>query len=164
VIQIYRPSREIEDKLGPYGQVSLTHAGLLDGHVQIDFQLNGRPQSFSEDPNSALRALRVTGATLANVELRNGSVWYALAEIEEAYKPAGIFEHDWFNRYRHVKILTGVQLAGDGVDYAVSDAGTPDVIHETGEAVLQDLRMTGARLTGVDLRDGNVYYKLTESK
>jgi hypothetical protein len=163
VIQVRRPADEIEDILGGSPQVQLTEARLVDGRVENHIQFVGQPRMFTEDLDSVLRALRVTGATLTGVEFRDGHVYYTLAEVKEAYINAAILQHDWWSRDGRLRTLVGVHLAGDGVDYEVLDGGRPDVRHETEESVLRSLRIRDVRLVGVDLRDGNVYYVLTES-
>ncbi len=164
MIQVYRPAREIEEILSRDGsRVQLTDARLVDGRVENHIQLNSQPRMFTEDLDSVLRALRVTGATLTGVELKNGNIYYTLAEVEQAYIPAGFLEHGWWSRDGRLTTLTGVRLAGDGVDYEVRDAGRPDIRHETEESVLRNLRIIGVRLTGVEFRDGGVYYTLAES-
>jgi hypothetical protein len=164
VIQVYRPSREIEEILSRDGsRVQLTDARLVDGRVENQIQLNGQPRMFTEDLDSVLRALRVTGAKLTGVELREGDIYYTLAEVGQAYMPAGLLEHDWWSRDHKLRTLTSVHLSGDGVDYELLDAGQPDVKHETERSVLQTLRLRGVRLTGAELRDGNVYYSVAES-
>jgi hypothetical protein len=164
VIQVYRPSQEIEEILsrdGPW--VPVTDVRLVDGRVETHIQLNGQPRMFTEDPDSVLSALRVTGATLADVEFRDGIIYYTLAQVDQAYMIPGVLEEYWLNRDHRLWTLTGARLAGDGVDYDVLDAGRPDVKHETVEWVLSALRVTGVRLAGVEFRDGNVYYTLAAS-
>jgi hypothetical protein len=75
----------------------------------------------------------------------------------------GFLEQYWLSRDRRLWRLTGARLAGDGVDYEVLDAGQPHVKHETTVWVLGIVRVIGVRLTGVEFKDGNVYYTLTES-
>jgi hypothetical protein len=159
VIQVHRPVREIEEIV----QSRVTGVRFTDGRIWYDIILNGEPRTFSEEPWQAFQALRVTGATLMGVEMKNGNVYYTLTEVGQAYTPGGFLEHAWWSRDHLIKKLTGVHLAGDGVDYEVLDGGQPGVVHETEVSVLSGLRLWGVRITGVELKDGSVYYTLAES-
>jgi hypothetical protein len=164
VIQVYRPTREIEQILGRDGsRVKVTDVQLVDGNVETYIEYAGQPRMFSEEPWQVFQGLRVTGAKLADVEFASGNVYYTLAEVEQAYIPFFLLEQDWLSRDGRLRTLTGVHLAGDGVDYEVQDAGRPDVKHETEESVLRTLRIRDARLTGVDLKDGSVYYTVAKA-
>ena len=164
MIQVYRPAWEIEQLLSANGSVvQVTDVRLVDGQVQTYIEYRGQPRMFKEDPWQVFQALRITGATLAGVEFRDDNVYYTVAKAEQLYMPTGFLEKDWWSRDGALKTLTGVRLAGDGVDYDVLDAGRPDVKHETEESVLRNLRITGATLTGVELKDGNVHYTVVES-
>jgi hypothetical protein len=157
VIQVYRPAREIEEILGGS---PVTGVQLVDGKVQTYIEYSGQPSMFTEDPEQVFGAIRVTGATLTGAELRDGSVYYTLAKVEHAYVPANFLARDWMSRDGRLRTLTGVHLAGDGVDYQVVDGGRPDVIHESEQLVLRTIRISGVRLTGAELRNGSVYYTL----
>jgi hypothetical protein len=61
-----------------------------------------------------------------------------------------------------MRTLTGVRLAGDGVDYDVVEGGQPRVLHESAESVLRELRILGVRLTGAEFKDGTSYYTVAE--
>src|SRR5260370_42142122 len=107
LIQVYRPAREIVEILSSDGsQVRLTDVRLVDGRVENHIQLNGQPRMFTEDPDAVLRAIRVTGARLTGVELRDGNVYYTLAEVDQAYIPAGFLEHAWWRRDGRLTTLT----------------------------------------------------------
>ena len=43
------------------------------------------------------------------------------------------------------------------------DAGQAEVLHETAESVLRNLRITGVRLTGSELKDASVHFTLASS-
>lgn len=83
-----------------------------------------------------------------------------LGEVDQAYVPAGFLQVSWLERDGRVRTLMGARLAGDGVDYEVLDAGQAEVLHETAESVLRNLRITGVRLTGTELKDGSVHFTL----
>jgi len=164
VIQAYRPIREIEDILGRDGsRVRVTGARLADGKVETHFEHNGQPRMFTEEPWQVFGAIRVTGATLVGVGFGNGNIYYTLGEVDQTYVPAGFLEVSWLNRDGRMRTLTGARLAGDGVDYEVLDGGRPGVVHETAASVLRNLRITGVRLAGIELKDGSVYFTLTSS-
>jgi hypothetical protein len=163
VIQVYRPAREIEDILsGDGSRVKVTDVQLADGQVQYQIQHNGQPRMFKEDPWQTLQALRVVGATLTAVDFKYGNIYCTVVGVIQVYIPAGFLEKDW-SLTGPLVTLTGVRLAGDGMDYEVLDAGRPDVKHETEELVLRNRRITGAKLTGVELKGGDVYYTVAES-
>lgn len=157
MLQVYRPAREIEETLGGS---PVTGVRLVDGKVQTYIEYNGQPSMFTEDPEQVFGAIRVTGATLTGAELRDGNVYYTLAKVEQAYVPANFLAQDWMSRDGRLRTLTGVHLAGDGVDYQVVDGGRPDVIHESEQLVLRTIRISGVRLTGAELRAGSVYCTL----
>ncbi len=90
-------------------------------------------------------------------------MYYTLAKVEAAYIPGGFLEHAWWSSDHLVRKLTGVRLAGDGVDYEVLDGGQPGVKHETEAATLGRLRMSGVRIVGAEFKDGNAHYALAES-
>jgi hypothetical protein len=164
MIQVYRPVGEIEELLSGHGvSSSVTDVRLADGRIHYDILRNGTPYSFSEEPSQAFVALRVTGATLTSVELKDDNLYYTLARVEQAYAPSGFLERDWWIRDGIARTLTGVRLAGDGLDYEVLDGGQPSVIHETEESVLGTLRVLGVRIAGVEFKPGYVYYTLAES-
>ena len=71
---------------------------LVDGKVQTYIEYNGQPSMFTEDPEQVFGAIRVTGATLTGAELRDGSVYYTLAKVEQAYVPANFLAQDWMSR------------------------------------------------------------------
>jgi hypothetical protein len=118
---------------------------------------------FTEEPWQVFGAIRVTGATLVGVGFGNGNIYYTLGEVDQTYVPAGFLEVSWLNRDGRMRTLTGARLAGDGVDYEVLDGGRPGVVHETAASVLRNLRITGVRLAGIELKDGSVYFTLTSS-
>jgi hypothetical protein len=155
VILAYRPVREIEKMLSS----GVTDIRLIDGNVETYFDYNGQVRKITETPEQVFQALRITGATLTGVELRNGDIYYALSGIEQARMPAGFLQHSWYEHDGQLRTLTGARLAGDGVDYDVLDGGRPDVKHETEVLTLDRLRITGVKLTGVEL-NGDVYYTL----
>jgi hypothetical protein len=159
MIQVYRPVREIEKILGS----TVTDVRLADGQIYYEVLRNDRPYRVTEDPPGAFRALRVTGATLASVELKDDNVYYTLSGVEQAYMPGGFLERDWWSATGVAMKLTGVHLAGDGLDYEVLDGGRPSVVHETEEEALDALRILGVRIVGAEFKDGNVYYALAES-
>ena len=159
MIQIYNPAREIEDLL----RVRVTRVQLIDGNVQTDVEYEGQPRRISEEPEQVFSALRVTDGKLIGAELRGRDMYYTLAEIGQLYTRPGFLERDWLERDGRMRALTGVRLAGDGVDYEVMDGGRPDVIHESEVSVLRKLRILGVRLKGAEFRDGTGYYTVVES-
>ena len=164
VIQVCRPVREIEELLSnDEVSSSVTDVRLADGRIHYNILRNGDPYSFSEEPSSAFVALRVIGATLTSIELKDGNVYYTLAEVEQAYTPGGFLERDWWIRDGIARTLTGVHLAGDGLDYEVLDGGQPAVVHQPEESVLGALRILGVRIVGVEFKGGFVHYSLAES-
>jgi hypothetical protein len=164
VIQAYRPKREIEDILsGPGSQVTVTGVQLVDGKVETYIEYNGQPRMFTEEPWQVFGAIRITGATLVGVGFGNGNIHYTLGEVDQAYIPAGFLEAYWLERDGRLTTVTGVHLAGDGVDYEVVDGGRPDVRHESAESVLWNLKITGVRLAGAEVKDGMVYFTLAAS-
>ena len=160
VIQIYRPVGDMA-----IGTATLTGVEFVDDRIRYGFTLDGRPVVVEEDPEAAFRALRIEGATLAGVELRSGGkvLCYTLAKVEAAYIPGGILEHAWWSSDHLVRNLKGVSLAGDGLDYDVLDGGQPRVKHESEMETLDRLRMSGVRVIGAELKDGNAYYRLAEA-
>jgi hypothetical protein len=141
----------------------VTDVRLADGRIHYDILRNGKPYSFSEEPSSAFVALRVIGATLTSVELKDDNLYYTLAGVDQAYMPDGFLERDWWRRDGIIRTLTGVRLAGDGLDYEVLDGGQPRVVHETEESALEALRILGVRIVGVEFKGNQVYYSLAES-
>ena len=62
MIQVYRPTREIEDMLSSDGsRVKVTDVRLVDGLVQYHIQLNGRPSMFTEQPCITVTVSRWVG-------------------------------------------------------------------------------------------------------
>jgi hypothetical protein len=153
VIQAYRPITELEDLLGKSGaRVRVTGAELVDGKVHTYLDYDGQPRKIEEDPGQVFGAIRVTGATLINVGFGNGNIYYILGEIDQAYIPANFLSAAWLQRDRFLRTITGARLAGDGVDYDISDAGRPGTEHESEASVFQNIRIKGVRglhLTGV---------------
>jgi hypothetical protein len=90
-------------------------------------------------------------------------LYYTLAKVEAAYIPSGFLEHAWLASDHFVRTLTGVRLAGDGVDYEVLGGGQPEVKHESEVVTLDRLRMSGVRIIGAELKDGRPYYTLAEA-
>jgi len=134
---------------------------LVDGNVETYISYNGQPRKFAEEPWQVFGALKVEGATLAGAELRGNRIYYTLNSIERARTPGGFLTRFWLRRDNRIRTLTGVRLAGDGVDYDVEDGGRSDVVHETEAWVLDSIRIMGARLTNADLDAGDVVYSLT---
>ncbi|HEY1622330.1 MAG TPA: hypothetical protein VGG16_00890 [Streptosporangiaceae bacterium] len=97
------------------------------------------------------------------MEVRSGDVYYTLAEVAEAWIIGGVLEQVWWNRDHRARTLTGVRHASDGLDFEVDDGGRRAVMHESETSVLGALRVSGARIVGAELRDGNVYFALQES-
>jgi hypothetical protein len=95
--------------------------------------------------------------------LGNGNIYYILGEIDQAYIPANFLSKAWLRRDRFLKTITGGRLAGDGIDYDILDGGQPGTEHESEASVLRNIRITGVTLTGVELKDGSVYYTLAAS-
>jgi hypothetical protein len=120
----------------------VTGVGLVDGNVETYFDYNGQARKITETPEQVFQALRITVATLAGVQLRSGNIYYALSGIEQGCTPAGFLEHSWWSLDGRARNLTGVRLAGNGVDYEVLDGGRPDVRHETEVLTLDRLRIT----------------------
>jgi hypothetical protein len=141
----------------------VTDARLADGKVETHIEYNGQPRMFTEEPWQVFGAIRVMGATLVGVGFGNGNICYMLGEVGQAYVPAGFLQVSWLERDGRMRTLTGARLAGDGVDYEVLDAGQAEVLHETAESVLRNLRITGVRLTGTELKDGSVHFTLASS-
>lgn len=133
---------------------------LVDGNVENYIDYNGQARKVTETPEQVFQALRITGATLTGVQLRNGNIYYALSGIEQARMPAGFLEHSWYEHDGRARTLAGARIAGDGVDYDVLDGGRPGVRHETEAETLERLRIMGIRLTGTELNGGDVYYTL----
>jgi hypothetical protein len=156
VILAYRPVREIEKMLNS----GVTDVRLVDGNVETYFNYNGQARKFTETPEQVFQALRITGAALTGVQLRNGNIYYALSGIDQARMPAGFLEHSWYEHDGQVRTLTGARFAGDGVDYDVLDGGRPDVRHEAEALTLDRLRITGVKLTDVEHNGGDMYYTL----
>lgn len=159
-MQVHRPVHELEEAVGS----RMTGVRFEDGRIWYDILLDGELRTFSEEPWQAFQALWITGAALAGVEMRNGNVYYTLTEVAQAYTPGGFLEQAWLRRDRRFKNLTGVRLAGDGIDYDVLDGGQPGVEHEPETAALSRLRLWGVRITGVALENGNVQYALAEAR
>jgi hypothetical protein len=86
-----------------------------------------------------------------------------LANVEAAHIPGGFLEHAWWSSDGLIPNLTSVSPAGDGVDYAVLDGGQARVKHESEMDTLGRLRMSGARIVGAELKDGNAYFTLAEA-
>ena len=160
MIQIYRPVGDMA-----IGTAALTGVEFVGDKIRYGYTLDGRPVVVEENPEAAFQALRIEGATLAGVELRSGGtvLCYTLAKVEAAYIPGGFLEHAWWSSDGLIRNLTGVSLAGDGVDYAVLDGGQPRVKHESEMETLDRLRMSGVRIIGAELKDGNAHYALMES-
>jgi hypothetical protein len=156
VIQAYRPVQEIEKLL----RIRVTGVGLVEGNTETYFDLNGQPGKTSEEPWQVFQALRITGATLTGVQLRNGNIYYVLSGIEQARMPAGFLQQSWYEHDGRLRTLVGVRLAPDGVDYDVEDGGRADVKHESEVLTLDRVRVMGVKLTGVGLDGGDVYYTL----
>jgi len=160
VIQIYRPVGEMA-----IGTDRLTGVDFVDNRIRYGFLHHGKPVVVEEDPEAAFRALRVEGATMTTVELGSAGnvLYYTLAQVEAAYIPGGFLEHSWWTSDHFLRTLTGVRLAGDGVDYDVLDGGKPGVKHESEVVTLDRLRMSGVRIIGADLKDGRPYFTLAEA-
>lgn len=164
VIQAYRPKSELEDLLGRGGaRVRVIGAELTDGKVYTYLEYDGQPRKIEEDPTQIFGAIRVTGATLVNVGFGDGNIYYILGEIGQAYIPANFLSKAWLERDRFLKTITGAHLAGDGVDYDIADGGPPGTEHESEASILQNIRIIGVTLAGVELKGGSVYYKLAAS-
>jgi hypothetical protein len=160
VIQIYRPVGEMA-----IGTDTLTGVEFVDDRIRYGFLYQGKPVVFEEDPEAAFRALRIEGTTMTSVGLGSAGnvLYYTLAKVEAAYIPSGFLEHSWWTSERFVRTLTGVRLAGDGVDYDILDGGQPGVKHESEVVTLDRLRMSGVRIIGAELRDGRPYFALAEA-
>ena len=156
MIQAYRPVQEIEKLL----RIRVTGVGLVDGNAETYFDLNSQPRKTVEEPWQVFQALRITGATLTGVELRNGNIYYALSGIEQARMPASFLQQSWHEHDGRLRALAGVRLAADGVDYDVQDGGRADVKHESEVLTLERVRVMGVKLTGAELDGGDVYYTL----
>jgi hypothetical protein len=83
VIQIHRSTWEIEQVLQRRGdtRVTVTGAQLADGQVRYDIQRDGQSDTFAEPAAATLNAIRVLGARATGVDLREGSVYYTLAQL-----------------------------------------------------------------------------------
>lgn len=158
MIQVYRPLSEIGDVMG----VIVTDVRMAEGKVQTYIVYNGEPGVVNEDPSGVLPAIRVTSGTLTNVVVKDRNAYYTLSEVGQLYTRPGFLERDWFERDNRMRTLTGVRLAGDGVDYDVVEGGQPRVLHESAESVLRELRILGVRLTGAEFKDGTSYYTVAE--
>lgn len=159
MILAYRPVREIEKIL----HSRVTGVALVDGSVETYFDYNGQARKFAEEPRQVFQALRISGATLTDVQLRNGNIYYTLSEIKQTRMLASFLERAWHESDRNLRTITGAHLAADGVDYDVQDGGLADVKHESKVLTLERVRIMGVRLAGVELKDGDVYYTLAES-
>lgn len=160
MIQIYRSPDEMA-----IGTTTLTDVEFVNDRLRYGFLYNGMPVVVEEDPDAVFRALRIEGGVLAGVELLNDGrvLCYILAKIEAAFIQSGFLEHAWWSADGRVRNLTGVTLAGDGVDYAVLDGGQPEVKHESGMETLERLRLSGVRIIGAEFKDGYAYYTLVEA-
>lgn len=80
----------------------------------------------------------------------------------QIYRPAWEIEQVLSRDGSRVQV-TDARMADGRVQYDIQLYGQSKIFTEDPSAALMALRVTGVKLTGVEFKDGNVWYTLAES-